>query len=383
MPIVTDITKLSQTAASNGPDGTVDPPSSLDDQDRYHGAFIAMLRDGVGFSAGAAVAALGFTPVQQGDGIGQTAGSTNKIKIGWSAGSKLLVTVDSNNFGDIWPINADAASGLRSGGAVAGSKMTFNWSGQSGTPPYVWGGSDGVNMYVYQPSQMTVGTASNANACSGNAATASTASNANAVNGISGWNYSNRAKNPAYIWVTDGSASDQYLTQPGNISVNYANSAGSAPANGGTSAACSGNAATASSANSLGNGNVTALNLSGTNFIGNVGGSQYWWPVNALSDARLKKDIAPTVADSLGQITRMRFVGFRWRDDLDFEIGDSTFNPVGVLGQEAKEIEPKWFSQPGEWMQPNQYAMLMSAMHAIQQLSTKVAKLSQLITGGS
>jgi hypothetical protein len=65
---------------------------------------------------------------------------------------------------------------------VGGVDLNFNWSGQSGQPPWLWGGSDGSNMYVYNPS---------------------------------------------------------------NFSVNYANTAGSAPANGGTSAACSGNAATA------------------------------------------------------------------------------------------------------------------------------------------
>jgi hypothetical protein len=62
-----------------------------------------------------------------------------------------------------------------------GTAMTFNWSGQSGQPTWLWGSNDGSNIYVWNPS---------------------------------------------------------------NFSVNYANTAGSAPANGGTSAACSGNAAT-------------------------------------------------------------------------------------------------------------------------------------------
>src|SRR3981189_1133519 len=111
MPIVADIKKLSQTAASNGPDGAVDPPSSLDDQDRYHGSFIAMLRDGVGFTAGALVApggALGYTPVPQGTGVGQGA---NPVKIGWSVSlTKLLVSVDNNAFANRWPIDIDGQS---------------------------------------------------------------------------------------------------------------------------------------------------------------------------------------------------------------------------------------------------------------------------------
>lgn len=41
---------------------------------------------------------LGYTPVQQGSGVGQ---SSNVIKIGWSAGSKLKATVDATDLGNI------------------------------------------------------------------------------------------------------------------------------------------------------------------------------------------------------------------------------------------------------------------------------------------
>lgn len=51
MAVQTTLSSLSQTASSNGPDGASDPPSALDDQQRYHGSFIATLRDGKGFSA--------------------------------------------------------------------------------------------------------------------------------------------------------------------------------------------------------------------------------------------------------------------------------------------------------------------------------------------
>lgn len=42
--------------------------------------------------------ALGYTPVQQGTGVGQTG---NVVKIGWSSGSKLKATVDSTDLGNI------------------------------------------------------------------------------------------------------------------------------------------------------------------------------------------------------------------------------------------------------------------------------------------
>ncbi len=39
---------------------------------------------------------------------------------------------------------------------VGGVNMQFNWSGQGGQPTWVWGGSDGVNMYVYNPANFNV-----------------------------------------------------------------------------------------------------------------------------------------------------------------------------------------------------------------------------------
>lgn len=51
MSVNTTLAGLSQTAASNGPDGASDPPSSLDDAIRYALSFIAQLRDGNGFTA--------------------------------------------------------------------------------------------------------------------------------------------------------------------------------------------------------------------------------------------------------------------------------------------------------------------------------------------
>jgi hypothetical protein len=45
MPVPTSISQLSTTASLNSPDGAVDVPSSIDDYQRAHAAFIAQLRD--------------------------------------------------------------------------------------------------------------------------------------------------------------------------------------------------------------------------------------------------------------------------------------------------------------------------------------------------
>lgn len=61
-------------------------------------------------------------------------------------------------------------------GGNTGVPMTFNWSGQNGQPSWLWGGNDGSNMYVYNPSNFSVNYAKSAatsSSCSGNASTAS------------------------------------------------------------------------------------------------------------------------------------------------------------------------------------------------------------------
>lgn len=57
---------------------------------------------------------------------------------------------------------------------IGGVDLNFNWSGQPGQPNWVWGGSDGSNMYVYNPSNFNVnyaGSAGNADTVDGYHAT--------------------------------------------------------------------------------------------------------------------------------------------------------------------------------------------------------------------
>lgn len=126
-------------------------------------------------------ASLGFTPIQQGGGALQ---STNKIYMGWSGAGKLRVQVDATDFADVWPIsvagnaatatsattatnatNATKANTLAQNGT--GASMTFNWVGQPGQPAWLWGGTDGANHYVYNPSNFNVNHATTADASSG------------------------------------------------------------------------------------------------------------------------------------------------------------------------------------------------------------------------
>lgn len=193
-----------------------------------------------------------------------------------------------------------------------------------------------------------------------------TCGNSNQVNGIGGWHYENRNYNPAYLWATQGNGQDQFLVQPGNLNVwnaerfqgqdgsYWLNNAGSAVRN-------------------LRN-NGTIQMISGVAGVGDM-----WWPAY-LSDARLKKEVEDTKADSLAQIVRLRFIGYRFRDDvISIPIDDGHFHPIGLIAQEAEKIEPEWVSNIGTWKQLDVNAMLASALHAIQQLNARVDELTQQV----
>jgi hypothetical protein len=77
-----------------------------------------------------------------------------------------------------WGINVTGSSGSTTGNAATatlatkastlaqgggnGTGMTFNWSGQSGQPAWLWGSNDGTNIYVWNPSNFSVNYASSA-----------------------------------------------------------------------------------------------------------------------------------------------------------------------------------------------------------------------------
>ena len=78
---------------------------------------------------------------------------------------------------------ATKASTLSQGGGN-GTGMTFNWSGQSGQPTWLWGSNDGTNIYVWNPSNFNVNSATSAT-------TATTATTANALNTANNYQVAN------------------------------------------------------------------------------------------------------------------------------------------------------------------------------------------------
>lgn len=79
------------------------------------------------------------------------------------------VNISADNVGAV-PVGGNAGSADRAArlgrNGNAGYPMTFNWAGKDGQPSWLWGGENGEDMYVYNPSNFSVNYAASA----GNAA---------------------------------------------------------------------------------------------------------------------------------------------------------------------------------------------------------------------
>jgi hypothetical protein len=98
---------------------------------------------------------------------------------------------------------------------ASGGDINFYWSGQSGQPTWLWGGTDGTNMYVYNPSNFSVNYAASAGSVAwSNVSSRPTALSqfTNDLGNYGGWQSASTAITTSNI---------------GSQSVNYAASAGS------------------------------------------------------------------------------------------------------------------------------------------------------------
>ncbi|WP_211465710.1 hypothetical protein [Collimonas silvisoli] len=105
------------------------------------------------FNPAAKQDALGYTPVQQGTGVGQL---PNVVKIGWSNGSGVKVTVDATDMGTV---------------VFGRQRINLNWNGIGGQPVWMLGGNTPDDVNVYNPANFSVNYANSANYAS-NAGTA-------------------------------------------------------------------------------------------------------------------------------------------------------------------------------------------------------------------
>lgn len=84
--------------------------------------------------------------------------------------------------------------------------MVFNWSGQSGQPSWLWGGNDGTNMYVYNPSNFSV---NYANSAGYTTRWDMTASNPTTTDTDNSTGYFNKTGSHIYWYTTAGLVNNQ------------------------------------------------------------------------------------------------------------------------------------------------------------------------------
>lgn len=92
------------------------------------------------------------------DGNGKVAASAvTNTELGYLTGVASSIQTQLNNKlalnGNA--VTSSVAAKLARGGDTS-IPMTFNWSGKDGQPTWLWGGEDGLNMYVYNPSNFNV-----------------------------------------------------------------------------------------------------------------------------------------------------------------------------------------------------------------------------------
>ena len=117
----------------------------------------------VGSLSGTATHATNADNADTTDGVhlewsGEQAASATDWIAGWTADGKKIKAVRRSALATK---NSDVAAKLGQSGNVA-VPMTFYWNGQGGQPNWIWGGNDGTNMYVYNPSNFKVSYANNA-----------------------------------------------------------------------------------------------------------------------------------------------------------------------------------------------------------------------------
>jgi hypothetical protein len=134
LAVNTTLAGLSQTPASNGPDGATDPPSSIDDAIRYALAFIAQLRDGNGFTA-----QLGTRNriINGNFAINQRAVSGSVILAAgayghdrWKAGAAgCTYTFSTSGLDTTITISAGSLIQVIEGASIEGGTYTMSWTG--------------------------------------------------------------------------------------------------------------------------------------------------------------------------------------------------------------------------------------------------------------
>lgn len=294
-----------------------------------------------------------FTPVEQGGGTDQ---GTNKVYIGWAASGVLNLQVDATNFASTWPIsisgsavsantansantaanatNATSAQYLRARGASNGSNMTFFPDAPGGSPNYVWGTNDGINAFIYNPTNVTVGNATNAQFAN-TAASATTVDWAGITNRPNFGNYIDRSVD---TWKTSVDGTNRFYFGSGGRTI-YSGS-------------------DHEFRNTAGSSLVTISNGGNLIAAGDVTG---------FSDARLKTDVK-RIENALDRVDSL--VGVTFTRKANGTRG------TGLIAQNVKEVLPEAVQESADGMLSVAYGNIVGLLiEAIKELREEVKEL--------
>jgi hypothetical protein len=229
--------------------------------------------------------------------------------------------------------------------------MVFHWSGQGGQPTWLWGGTDGANMYVYNPSNFGVSSATygrysyNNGAYSGSGWVEASDLGVRYANSSNIANRAQRANGNMYIDDNYGNTvvgvyssvrlqgvfamGDAYkLAADGTSTSNHYGIAWSHPNHGGTASNLTDHGILIQTAG------VTRAAISTT----------IWCQgdIIAYSDARVKDNVE-VIDNPLERLSKVRGVTFT-RNDFE----DKEKRYAGVIAQEMREALPEVVSENAE-----------------------------------
>ena len=291
-------------------------------------------------------------------------------------------TNDLGNYGG-WITSSGRAYPRRSDGG----DLNFYWSGQSGQPTWLWGGTDGSNMYVYNPSNFSVNYAASAGSV--------------AWSNVSGrpTNVSSFSNDSGY--VTGGSSPTFTEVYANNWFRNNEPNEGlyntsttqhwSSRENGYWDASST---TTVSGIRFYTGGHVNSLRgyvyADSSNQIGFLNNAGSWslrcdnagnvtatGDLTAYSDARIKTNVA-TVENALDKVLQLRGVTYQRTDTED----KST--KVGLIAQEVKEVLPEVVTEQTDGLLSvsygNMVGVLIEAMKEQQQIIETLEAKIELLT---
>jgi hypothetical protein len=280
------------------------------------------------------------------------AGSASSVAWGNVSGRPTAVSSFSNDSGYI------TGSGAAYPRKSDGTQIVFNWSGQGGQPSWLWGGNDGVNMYVYNPANFSVNYAT-------------TAGNSNSITNATGNGYdwtgiqhfiSNKGAS-SYVGSNSNYNLQAYSTDNGAAAMSfhrggaYAINMGLDPDNvfriGGWSASA----------------NLFQMDMSGNLTMANN--------VSAYSDARLKKDLVKIngALDKVRQLTGFTYTRI-----------DNGERQTGLLAQDVQKVLPEAVIENSDEMKTlsvaygNLAGLLVESIKEVDdKLEAKIKKLEDVI----